>query len=508
MLHNSQIVTSTTADSGDACLSGNNQEQNISSPNDLHAVQDQESTDSAKMTTANNTSGPSIGSIRNNIASGSDDMGFARGRHDGTDPHLTQHFDSASKVGQNSATGDAANLDSAAAADRCDSGSASQTSGAATADTGSTPSNSTVIPANGAPDSSTGPSDPGCGLSTGGGSTSVTNQGSATGSMVTASSITEPSNSVPGLAPASGSGAQGDDLNNVASSALTGTGGADSSSSGPTVTPDTTPPAVTDALGADGVTVNGEGNPNTAVTISESGQVIGNVESNATGAWSFNAASLDPGAHSLVASETDPAGNTGSASPLAVTIPDPRFDVTNTVTAASILLHGIDYVGPVDHLQAAYNFTGTDSSVISALVGNVFIQAGAGENAAVAKDGNNVLAGSDGSSWLVGASGADGGSDTFFVSAQGNQPAWDTLVNFHVGDMLTLWGFNSASGSTSSVGNQGTSEAKGETIGVNFGQGSGASTLVTFAGLSSNAQFTSTTGSTGGLDYSMLTRTA
>ena len=463
-------------------------------------MQGQEPKDFAKMAVENSTSGQITEYVRHDHDNDSDDTKIARNKHYGNDTGLAQRSDAASKVEQNSASGDTASQGSPAPTEYCDPGPVSQTSGGATVDTGSIPSNPPVIPGDGAPDSSTDSSDTGCSISTDGGSpaigasTSVTDQGSTT----------ETSNSILGLAPASDSGIQADNLNIVASPALTGAGAASSSSSDPTVTLDTTPPAVTDALGTDAVTVKGGGDPNTAVTITESGSV----ESNATGAGSFNPASLDLGAHSLVASETDSAGNTGSASPLAATISDPRFAVVNPATSASVLLHGADYAGPVNHLQAAYNYTGADSSVISALVGNVFIHAGAGENAAAAKDGNNVLAGGNGSNWLVGASGADGGTDTFFLSAQGGQPAWDTLLNFHVGDMLTLWDFNSASGSISSVGNQGASGGKGETISVDFGHGSGASTLVTFAGLSSMAQFTSTTGSTGGLDFNMLTRTS
>jgi large repetitive protein len=302
----------------------------------------------------------------------------------------------------------------------------------------------------------------------------------------------------------------GTPLNEGANSlTATSTDAAGSSASGSlTVTLDTTAPTVTDTLGTDGVTVTGAGDPNTPVTISEGGTVVGTAQGDAAGASNFDATSLAPGAHSLVATQTDAAGNTGSAAALAVTVTDPRFNLVDSATSASSLLRGSDYAGPVNHLQAAYDHSGAAPSVISALVGDVFIQSGAGANAEAAKSGNNVLSGGNGSSWLVGADGSDGGTDTFFLSAQGGQPAWDTLVNFHVGDMLTLWGFNSASGSTTSVGIQGTSGGEGETLSVDFGGGAGASTLVTFAGLSSSAQFTTSNGSTGGLDFSMLTRTA
>ena len=461
-------VSCMTETSGDVFSFSNNQGQTILTSNDIPAMQGQEPKGSAKTAVENALSRNINEYVRHDHESSPNSTDFTRSKPSGNDTHLDQRSDE-----------DTVSQGSTAPAEWCESGGVA-------VDGGSDSSNPASFSGDGTSDSGTGSSDTGCGLSTDGGSpamrgpTSVTNQGSVTGPIETISSPPEPSNPVPVLPLASD----------------------------PIVTLDTTPPAVTDALGTDGVTVKGGGDPNTAVTITESGKVVGEVESNATGVWSFNAASLDPGAHSLVANETDAAGNTGAASPLAVTISDPRFAVVNTATSASVLLHGADYAGPVGHLQAAYKYTGADSSVISALVGNVFIHAGAGENAAAAKDGNNVLAGGDGSSWLVGASGADGGTDTFFLSAQGGQPSWNTLLNFHIGDMLTLWDFNSASGSTRSVGNQGANGAKGETISVDFGHGSGASMLVTFAGLSSTAQFTSTTGSTGGLNFDMLTRTA
>lgn len=387
--------------------------------------------------------------------------------------------------------------------DTTGSTSASEPSPAASAGNGSTPSDVSV--AAGDAGNNTVSIDTGCGViandmpPVSAPSTDATTQGSDR-----RSAESRPSDTAPPVPAGTNAGTQD---NTITAPAPLG----DATANGPDIspaTPDTTPPNVTDKLGLDGVTVTGGGDPGTAVTISENGKTVGTATGDTAGAWTFNAAALAPGSHSLVASETDAAGNTGSASPLAVTIVDPRFHVVHTATSDSVLLHGVDYAGPVNHLQASYDNTGTGPSVISALVGNVFIQAGAGENAAAAKDGSNVLAGGAGSNWLVGGTGADGGTDTFFLSAQDQQPAWDTLLNFHVGDMLTLWGFDKTNGSTASVGTQGANSAEGETISVDFGKGSGPSTLVTFAGVSPSAQFSSMTGSTGGLDFCMLTRTA
>ena len=41
----------------------------------------------------------------------------------------------------------------------------------------------------------------------------------------------------------------------------------------------------------------------------------------------------------------------------------------------------------------------------------------------------------------IGGNGADGGADTFFVDGCGGVVTWSTIVNFHHGDMATIFGF-------------------------------------------------------------------
>ena len=69
----------------------------------------------------------------------------------------------------------------------------------------------------------------------------------------------------------------------------------------------------------------------------------------------------------------------------------------------------------------------------------MFLKGNAGDDALQVTSGSNVVDGGAGSNFLVGATGADGGYDTFFVDAcNAGQATWDTLVNFHVGDAVTL----------------------------------------------------------------------
>jgi hypothetical protein len=119
-----------------------------------------------------------------------------------------------------------------------------------------------------------------------------------------------------------------------------------------------------------------------------------------------------------------------------------------------------------------------------------------------------VLDGGAGSNWMVGADGTDGGTDTFFVDGRDGQSSWSTLLNFHTGDTLTLWGFQADSGHTSWSEMMGAEGYKGATLRVDFGNGLDSDSLVTFAGVSTeNASFASSTGSQGGISYLAVTRT-
>ncbi len=281
---------------------------------------------------------------------------------------------------------------------------------------------------------------------------------------------------------------------------------------------DTTPPTVSamlvdTPLGGNpgevthGQTLTGRGDPNAIVTLSEKGQVIGTAQTNAMGAWTYVPSGLVPGVHNLVASESDTAGNIGMVKVPPLTVPNTRFDVVSITSLLSI--SGSDYAGPMSYLKAQFVYSGLEDVLIGAKVASVFIKGGAGEDALAVKAGSNVLDGCTGSNWLVGATGVDGGTDTFFVDSRGEQGAWDTLLNFHTGDMLTLWGFNSGAGSMVWSDDQGAAGYQGATLHADLGNGSGASVLVTFAGTSTvAAQFATSTGIIGGLAYLAVTRTA
>ena len=86
------------------------------------------------------------------------------------------------------------------------------------------------------------------------------------------------------------------------------------------VTVDTIAPTVTiqlgNGMGASSVDppLTGTADPNAVVTLTEGSTVLGAATANASGAWSFTPTGLPQGTQTIVASETDAAGNIGTAS--------------------------------------------------------------------------------------------------------------------------------------------------------------------------------------------------
>ena len=109
-----------------------------------------------------------------------------------------------------------------------------------------------------------------------------------------------------------------------------------------TVTVDTTAPVVTESLATDSgssasdkITKNaaltGSGDANAVVTFKEGSTTLGTATANASGVWSFTPTGLADGSHTIVASETDAAGNIGSASLIFM------FDTTAPVVTQSLV---------------------------------------------------------------------------------------------------------------------------------------------------------------------------
>ena len=182
-------------------------------------------------------------------------------------------------------------------------------------------------------------------------------------------------------------------------------------------------------------------------------------------------------------------------------VPSSGFKFTDIVTNTSGTSAGQAYSGSASGIQSEYIWSGADSVAISAQTANVELVGGPAGDALEASAGSNVLDGGTGSNFLIGATGAEGGADSFFVDGRGSTPFWDSLVNFHDQDAVTLWGF--APGSTVSwTASAGAPGYQGATLDLALAGGTTGS--ITFAGLSlaeAQASLAATSGTSGGVSY-------
>jgi hypothetical protein len=175
------------------------------------------------------------------------------------------------------------------------------------------------------------------------------------------------------------------------------------------------------------------------------------------------------------------------------------YEDMNTGTSGTSA--GTAYSGPVSYVQHQYIWNGTDGVAMTANTGSVFMHGGPGEDALTAISGSNVLDGGAGSNFLVGASGTDGGFDTFFDDGRGSQITWDTLVNFHHGDAVTIFGFSGGLSTMQWADGQGATGYAGATLHSELGgAGTGINASVTFAGLSVSDALAKLTISTGNVE--------
>ena len=185
----------------------------------------------------------------------------------------------------------------------------------------------------------------------------------------------------------------------------------------------------------------------------------------------------------------------------------PRGDAFLFTDAAGVsgAVAGEAYAGPVAGLDRQYIWPGTGGVALAATVGNVFLHGGVGDDALQVKGGFNVLDGGAGSNFLVGGTGGDGGADTFFVDGRGGAPVWSTVVNFHRGDAVTVFGFVAGVSTRPWSAAEGALGYAGATIHSELGgAGTGVNASLTFTGVSladAQTRLSVTTGTTGGTPY-------
>ena len=185
--------------------------------------------------------------------------------------------------------------------------------------------------------------------------------------------------------------------------------------------------------------------------------------------------------------------------------PANAFLFTDVAAGTSGQARGDAYTGPVAGLQRQYIWPGTDGVAIAATTANVFLHGGGGDDALSVSNGTNVLDGGTGSNFLSGGTGADGGTDTFFVDGRGGGVTWSTVVNFHHGDAVTVFGFRDGTSTQPWTASDGVQGYQGATIHSELGgAGTGVDASVTFAGITqaeADARFTVLTGQVGDAPY-------
>ena len=159
-----------------------------------------------------------------------------------------------------------------------------------------------------------------------------------------------------------------------------------------------------------------------------------------------------------------------------------NFTIADQTTGQQNFISGDSYSGPVQGLGQQLNLITPNNLNITATVPNVFIRTGSGNDAIdVSKaNGNNVLDGAGGSSFLTGGT----GNDTFFLDGRSlASDAYSTVVNFHAGDNITVFGVDATNFKLATQDNQGAASAKGVAFTFN-GAGKPNATVV-IAGFSS-----------------------
>ncbi len=152
--------------------------------------------------------------------------------------------------------------------------------------------------------------------------------------------------------------------------------------------------------------------------------------------------------------------------------PTPPLSVFDTSTNMTVAAAGSPYSGPVAGLENTYANITSDGLNIVVTTPDWFIDTGSGNDAVTVTSGTNVINGGAGSNFLTGGS----GTDTFFVDATAaDQDIWSTVVNFHKGDAVTLWGVSRADATLSWANDQGASGYSGLTLHAETANGTTAS---------------------------------
>ncbi len=172
---------------------------------------------------------------------------------------------------------------------------------------------------------------------------------------------------------------------------------------------------------------------------------------------------------------------------------------TSTVGGSRTVDQVETYAGPVDYLQSQFIYDGSDPLAIAAQTPNIFIKSVAGSAAVQLLSGQNVVDAGHGSNFLISGT----GQDVFYLDDRQPAVTWDTIVNFHSGDIVTLWGYQAGTSSYSWDSNAGAPGYTGSTMRVDLAGTGNTEASITFAGKTTmdTANYAVTTGSIDGNSY-------
>ena len=209
---------------------------------------------------------------------------------------------------------------------------------------------------------------------------------------------------------------------------------------------DRTAPAVTESLtsdtgtsATDHVTSNaaltGSGDGNTTVTFTEGATVLGTTTAAANGSWNFTPTGLADGTHTIVASETDAAGNIGTAT----------LSLTLDTTAPWVEATQVSQTGSGSSSQLNFGGYAENGSTISTIVDKLLVSSTGAVSSTIGTFSANATADSITGAWS-------------FTTAQGSSNTYSGNSSYEVdvtskdaaGNQVTTTSFFSAANSADS----------------------------------------------------------
>ena len=125
----------------------------------------------------------------------------------------------------------------------------------------------------------------------------------------------------------------------------------------------------------------------------------------------------------------------------------------------------------------------------------IYLDLGAGDDAASGLAGNDIIDGGSGSSFLIGG----GGDDEFYVDGRGGTVTWSTITDWQAGDHLGLKGWQPGVSQATWVDHAGTAGYEGATLQADLNGDGVTDTSITWTGLSPGQIPVSTTAHADGM---------